>query len=159
MSEISVKKRNGRLVPIDLSKINKFVDRCCVGIDNVSASEIVLSSEITFRDKIPTQEIDKQLELTARSKIWKHPNYGRVAANIVLSSLYKEVLKESVVAETFDSDYRSMFIKNIKAGVKEELLDERLLNFDLKKLADYLQPERDNLFQYVGIRNIYDRYL
>ena len=51
------------------------------------------------------------------------------------------------------------FIKNIKKGAKEGLLDNRLLVYDLSDLADYLNTDRDLIFKYVGIRNIYDRYL
>ena len=156
---LRVKKRNGRLENFEVNKINKCVERACAGLSGVSASEVVLDIQTTFSDKITTAEIDKGIELTARQKIYKEPNYSYVAARIVLSSLYKEVLKESVDADTFDKDYKSVFIKNIKKGAKEGLLDNRLLVYDLSDLADYLNTDRDLIFKYVGIRNIYDRYL
>ena len=159
MSILRVKKRNGRLENFEVNKINKCVERACADLSGVSASEVVLDIQTTFFDKITTPEIDKGIELTARQKIYKEPNYSYVAARIVLSGLYKEVLKESVDADTFDSDYKSVFVKNIKKGVKEGLLDTRLLVYDLADLAAHLQPDRDLIFKYVGIRNIYDRYL
>ena len=39
-----------------------------------------------------------------------------------------------------------------------ELLDEKLLQFDLKKLGAALKPERDYLFDYLGLQTLYDRY-
>ena len=159
MNQIRVKKRNGRLENFEVNKINKFVERACEDLAGVSASEVVLDMQTAFYDKIPTSEIDKSIELTARQKIHKEPNYSYVAARVVLATLYKEVLKESVDADTFETDYRSVFVKNIKKGVKEEVLDPRLLAYDLKEISDYLKPERDLIFKYVGIRNIYDRYL
>ena len=159
MNQIRVKKRNGRLENFEVNKINKFVERACEDLARVSASEVVLDMQTAFYDKIPTSEIDKSIELTARQKIYKEPNYSYVAARVVLATLYKEVLKESVDADTFETDYRSVFVKNIKKGVKEEVLDARLLAYDLKEISDYLKPERDLIFKYVGIRNIYDRYL
>ena len=51
------------------------------------------------------------------------------------------------------------FVKNIKKGVKDGTLDPRLLDYDLQVLASYLNIDRDFIFKYVGIRNIYDRYL
>ena len=114
MSNIRVKKRNGRLESFEVNKINKFVERACENLSGVSASEVVLDMETTFYDKIPTSEIDKSIELTARQKIYKEPNYSYVAARVVLSSLYKEVLKESVDADTFETDYKNAFVKNIK---------------------------------------------
>ncbi len=159
MSKIRVKKRNGRLEEFEVNKINRFVERSCEDLEGVSASEVVLDMETTFYDKIPTSEIDKSIELTARQKIYKEPNYSFVAARVVLTNLYKEILKESIDTDTFDADYRSAFVKNIKKSVKDNLLDERLLNYDLKDLADYLNLDRDLIFKYVGIKNIYDRYL
>ena len=159
MSKIRVKKRNGRLEEFEVNKINRFVERTCEELEGVSASEVVLDMETTFYDKIPTSEIDKSIELTARQKIYKEPNYSFVAARVVLTNLYKEILKESVDADTFDADYRSVFVKNIKKAAKDNLFDSRLLNYDLKDLAEYIKPERDLIFKYVGIKNIYDRYL
>ena len=159
MSNIRVKKRNGRLESFEVNKINKFVERTCENLSGVSASEVVLDMETTFYDKIPTSEIDKSIELTARQKIYKEPNYSYVAARVVLSSLYKEVLKESVDADTFETDYKNAFVKNIKRSVKEGVLDSRLLDYDLKELSEYLNPDRDLIFKYVGIKNVYDRYL
>ena len=159
MSKIRVKKRNGRLEEFEVNKINRFVERTCEELEGVSASEVVLDMETTFYDKIPTSEIDKSIELTARQKIYKEPNYSFVAARVVLTNLYKEILKESVDADTFDADYRSVFVKNVKKAAKDNLFDSRLLNYDLKDLAEYIKPERDLVFKYVGIKNIYDRYL
>jgi len=159
MSSIRVKKRNGRLEDFEVNKINKFVERVCENLSGISASEVVLDMETTFYDKIPTSEIDKSIELTARQKIYKEPNYSYVAARVVLSSLYKEVLRESVDADTFETDYKSAFVKNIKRSVKEGALDSRLLDYDLKELSEYLNPDRDLIFKYVGIKNVYDRYL
>ena len=156
---LRVKKRNGRLEPFNADKINTFVERCCDGLDNVSASEIIVDMKSSFYDKILTSDIDKSLELTSRSKIYKHPNYSYASARVLLSCLYKEVLKESVVSDTFSSDYRSIFIKNIKRGVKDGILDERLLDYDLKALSEFIDPDRDFILKYAGIKNIYDRYL
>lgn len=159
MSKIRVKKRNGRLEEFEVNKINRFVERTCEELEGVSASEVVLDMETTFYDKIPTSEIDKSIELTARQKIYKEPNYSFVAARVVLTNLYKEILKESVDADTFDADYRSVFVKNVKKAAKDNLFDSRLLDYDLKDLSEYIKPERDLILKYVGIKNIYDRYL
>ena len=87
MSNIRVKKRNGRLENFEVNKINKFVERACENLSGVSASEVVLDMRTTFYDKISTSEIDKGIELTARQKIYKEPNYSYVAARLVLSTL------------------------------------------------------------------------
>lgn len=157
--KISVKKRNGRLEEFNPDKINKRVERACENLDSVSASEIVLDAQISFNDKVKTAEIDQELIFTARSKIYKHPNYSWVASRLLLNCLYKEVFKESVDCDTFVEDYKSSFIKNIKKGVKSGVYSENLLEFDLKDLSSYIDTDRDLLYRYVGIQNLYDRYL
>lgn len=156
---IHVKKRNGRLEVLDVNKINKVVARACEGLENVSASEVTLDANLQFYDKIQTIEIDKALMLTARSKIEKDPDYSYLASRLIQNSLYKEVFGEGVDADTFELLYRKAFIKNIKALVKEGRLDNRLLGFNLKKLADALDLNRDDLFKYHGMQIVYDRYL
>lgn len=156
--DINVKKRNGRLEPYNPDKINNSVERACVGLDGVSASEVVLDAQLTLNDKVKTSEIDSSLILTARSKIYKNPQYTYVAARLLLNCLYKEVFKESVDCDTFDEDYRGAFIKNVKRGVKAGIYSERLLEYDLKELASYMDPKRDLLYKYHGIQNLYDRY-
>jgi len=105
MSKIRVKKRNGRLEEFEVNKINRFVERSCEDLEGVSASEVVLDMETTFYDKIPTSEIDKSIELTARQKIYKEPNYSFVAARVVLTNLYKEILKNLLKITCLMRDY------------------------------------------------------
>jgi len=154
-----VKKRNGRLEKLHVDKINHVVLRACEGLTKVAASEIIVDARYGFYDKIPTAEIDQSLILTARSKAYKDPEYSKVAARLLLNCIYKEVFKESVDCDTFEADYKSAFIKNTKREVKEGILDERNLKYDLKKLSEALVIDRDKRFNYIAIQNIYDRYL
>ena len=153
-----VKKRNGRLEPINLDKINKCSERACCGIENVSYSEVVLDASIQLYDKISTREIDKALIMSARSKIEKEPNYTYVAARMLLNNLYKEVFGETVDSDTCELQYKKSFIQNIKKLVKAGRLSGKLLSYDLKFLSEHISIERDSLFKYLGIQTLYDRY-
>ena len=53
---IKVKKRNGRLVPFEVEKINRSAERACENLENVSPSEIVLDAKIKLYDKVKTLE-------------------------------------------------------------------------------------------------------
>ena len=156
--DIKVKKRNGRLENFEVDKINASAQRACEDIEDVSGSEIVLDAQLQLFDKITTKEIDQALILSAREKIEKEPNYSFAAARLLLNCLYKEVFKEGVDSDTFNLQYRKSFVQNIKKLVKEERLDSRLLEFDLPKLAEALKIRRDNLFKYLGIQILFDRY-
>ncbi|MEG7979261.1 MAG: hypothetical protein NY202_05210 [Mollicutes bacterium UO1] len=43
--------------------------------------------------------------------------------------------------------------------VAKEILDKRLLEFDLEKLSQILVTERDELFNYLGLETLTGRYL
>ena len=77
-----VKKRNGRLQDLDINKANICAQRACEGLEDVSASEIVIDANVQLYNKIPTKEIDKALIMSARIKIEKEPNYSYVAARL-----------------------------------------------------------------------------
>ena len=156
--QIKIKKRNGRLVDFEVDKINASAQRACEGIEEVSASEIVLDAQLQLYDKIPTYEIDKALILSARENIEKEPNYSYAAARLLLNSLYKEVFKEGVDSDVFKLQYRKSFIQNTKKLVKEGRLDERLLDFDLELLSESIKICRDKKFRYLGIQILHDRY-
>jgi len=158
--EIKVKKRNGKLEEFDVEKINKCVYRACTGIDgnNVSASEVILDAQLQLYDKITTKEIDEALILSARAKIEKEPNYSNVAAALAVNALYKEVFRESVDSDTFDLQYKKSFVQGVKKLVKNEILNPKLLEYDLKKLSEAIDPERDNKFKYLGLQILIDRY-
>ena len=156
--QIKVKKRNGRLEDFQVDKINASAYRATKDIPEVSASEIVLDAQLQLYDKITTAEIDTALVLSAREKIEKEPNYSLAAARLLLNCLYKEVFKEGVNSEAFESQYRKSFIQNTKKLIEEKRLDARLLDFDLSELADALVLYRDKNFKYLGIQILQDRY-
>ena len=156
---IQVKKRNGRLQDLDINKINLCAERCCEGIEGVSWSEVVLDAHVQLYDKITTKEIDKALIMSARQKVEKEPNYSYVAGRLLLATIHKEVFKESRNKDSFKDQYKSHFIKNIKKLINEDILDERLLEFDLERLSENIDTERDLKFKYLGLQVIYDRYL
>lgn len=153
-----VKKRNGRLEEFHVDKINASAQRACDNIEDVSASEIVLDAQLQLFDKITTREIDQALILSAREKIYKEPNYSFAAARLLLNCLYKEVFKEGVDSDAFELQYRKSFIQNIKKLVKDNRLNKQLLDFDLVKLSEAINIERDKKFKYLGIQILFDRY-
>ena len=157
--EIHVKKRNGRLEEFIVAKINASAERACAGIENVSASEIVLDAQLQLYDKIPSAQIDQALILSAREKIEKEPNYSLAAARLVLNNLYKEVFREGVDSDVFELQYKKSFVQNIKKLVNSQRINPALLDFDLKTLSEELCVDRDKKFKYLGVQILYDRYL
>ena len=143
-SSISVKKRNGRLQALDINKINLCAERACEDLSRVSASEVVLDAHVQLYDKITTKEIDKALILSARQKIEKEPNYNYVASKLLLFNIHKEVFGSSVDKDAFDHQYRLSFVKNTKQLVKEGILSEKLLVYDLNNGKNFQSKKQNN---------------
>jgi len=55
--------------------------------------------------------------------------------------------------------HRDAFRGYLRHGVAIERLSPKLLNYDLEKIADALDPSADLEFDYLGIQTLYDRYL
>ena len=56
---ITVIKRNGERVPLDISKIQRQVAHACKGIDGVSPSMVEIKAQIELHDGMSTKTIDE----------------------------------------------------------------------------------------------------
>jgi len=158
LHQIMVVKRNGSREPINVDKINVAVQRACRGLEHaVSASEIVLDAQVSMFEGITTREIDSALIYSARSKIEKEPLYSKAAARLLLMNVYKEAFGVNPGDEAARF-YREKFGDYVRHAVSIGRLSAELLKFDLEALAAALFPERDLLFDYLGVQTLYDRY-
>ena len=107
---------------------------------------------------MPIDEVHKAAILAARTLIEKDPGYTRATARLLLHTIRREILGEEVLQSDMQARYAEYFPQFIKKGVAAELLDEKLLQFDLARLGAALKAERDLQFDYLGLQTLYDRY-
>ena len=149
---ITIIKRNGRTEKLDISKIQKYTSAAVEGLSNVSQSELEVDAQIHFRDGITSREIQQTLIKTAVDKIdIDAPNWTFVGARLFLFNLYHEVN-----GFTGYSSLKSYFEKGEKEG---RLLLGLKEMYNLEELEKHIKPERDMLFNYLGVKTLYDRYL
>ena len=155
-----IKKRNGTTQAFDENKVRKSIARAAIGFEkDVSVDLILQELHRTIYDGILSKDFSKALIYAATSFIELDPAYNYVAARLFLYDTYKEVIGKAVSDGNLDKVYRQAFIEGIKNGVAFELLDKKVLElYDLDALAKALHPERDNLFQYIGVQTLYERY-
>ena len=125
--------------------------------DSVDIDELAQLTKSSLYDGITIEELQDALIMSASSSIEKDSAYSTLAARLLLKKIYREVLDTDKVSE-LDSAYQDVFKNFVKATVKEGRLDKRLLDFDLDDLASYIEPERDKLFDYMGLDMLHDRY-
>lgn len=149
----------GQRVPLDLQRLQSLINAACSGLGkDVKADPIVAETKRNLYDGVPIEEVYKASILAARTLIEKDPDYTYATARLLLHTIVKEVMGEEVPADQMGARYADYFPQFIKKGVDNDLLDEKLLQFDLARLGAALKPERDLQFDYLGLQTLYDRY-
>jgi ribonucleoside-diphosphate reductase alpha chain len=147
-----VRKRSGTVELVDLNKIVRAVGRCCSGLSNVDANRVAIRTIGGIYDGATTQELDQLSIQTAASFIAEEPEYSKLAARLLATFIDKEVKMDDIHS----------FSQSIQVGHEVGLVNQRLLSFveqHKRKLNQAIQTSRNQLFEYFGLRTVYDRYL
>ncbi|MCC2631731.1 MAG: nrdA, partial [Patescibacteria group bacterium] len=144
---------------LDKKKLQQLFAAACKGFEeSVSINDLVHNSEGNLYDGMSLEDLGKALVMASRAFIEKDPAYSRVSARLTLDNLYQEVFGVRGEAANFEKEYRNSFVTTVNKCVTDGRLVTEMLDFDLEDLAAYLKPERDGLFEYLGIQVLYDRY-
>ena len=149
----------GQRVPLDMGALRALVESACanLGVD-VQAEPILTETRRNLYDGVPIDEVYKAAILAARTLIEKEPAYTRATARLLLHTIRREILGAEVTQAQMSERYAEYFGQYIKKGVGAELLDEKLLQFDLTRLGAAIDASRDLQFDYLGLQTLYDRY-
>ncbi len=144
---------------LNVAKLIDMVAEACLDLGaEVSPKTVVEQAVRDCYDGISFNEVRRALILSARSLIERDSAYNYVTARLLLDLIRAEVLGESVNHAAMQSGYAEYFPQYIKLGVEAGLLDKRLAQFDLTKLASAFAANRDFKFGYLGLQTLYDRY-
>lgn len=162
MKGINVIKRDGTKEPFDANKINTAILKACEGLPDQISKVVQVATELqlTLFDGITTEQLDEAVIQTVLQNVKDDPDYDKIAARLLLKTVYKQILGDYETAEELKKLHAREFPKFVKAAVKEGLLDKRMADgrFDLKKLAAELDPARDDLSKYLGVVTNKNRY-
>ena len=162
MSVINVVKRNGSQEPFDANKINLALVAASEGIEDQIAKVVEVASQLqlTLFDGITTEQLDEAVIQTALQNVKDDPDYDKIAARLLLKTIYKGVLGDYKSADELKKLHESQFPLYLAEGVRSGLLDERMTDgrFDLKKLSKALDPVKDDLSKYLGVITNKNRY-
>ena len=156
--QIRIKKRNGVLEPLDITKIQKVTIPATDNLSGVSQSELELDAQIQFVDGMSSVDINNALIKTAVDKTdIDVPNWTFVASRIFLYDLYHRVGISTNGRKGKPYSHLSKYLEVCKKA--EKMIPSLGNGFDLEKLNNAIKPERDMLFNYLGVKTLYDRYL
>lgn len=158
---ITVVKRSGARVPLDINKIQRQVAFDCKGIDGVSPSMIEIKAQIELHDGMSTKTIDELLlkamvdliDETENPEI-NHTNYQYVAGRQKVSMLRKEVYGSYTPPPLYD-----IVKKNVELGMyTPELLDWYTKEeWDIIDL--FIDHDKDESYTYAAIAQLAEKYL
>ncbi|MGV8804053.1 MAG: ribonucleoside-diphosphate reductase subunit alpha [Polaromonas sp.] len=149
----------GKKVALDLANLRALIEASCADLGtDVKPEPIVQETLRNLYDGVPIDEVYKASILAARTLIEKDPDYTYATARLLMHTIRREVLGEEVNHAQMTTRYASYFPEFIAKGVENELLDEKLQQFDLARLGAALKPERDLKFDYLGLQTLFDRY-
>jgi len=150
---------NGVAKPLDMVALQTVIQSACEGLgDAVNAEPIIKETIKNLYEGVPMAQVYDSAILASRTLIEKDPAYSQVTARILMHTIRKEILGREVPQAAMPAEYVNYFPQFIKKGVDAELLDQKLLSFDLAKLGSALKAERDLQFNYLGLQTLYDRY-
>ena len=149
---MKVKKRSGGFEDVNLDKITKAVGYACVDLDQVDPYQIAIKTVGGMYDGVTTAELDLLSIQTAIGFIAENPEYSRVASRLLSRYIDKEVSTQDI--ESFS---QSIVATHTAGLVSDEVME--FVQANKRKLNYAIKPERNDLFDYYGIRTVYDRYL
>lgn len=121
---------------------------------------IIYEFILTCSSNLNMLTINQKLSEICSHNIEKNFLFSKLAA-LFLNEVIKE---ESKITLNIKEDnekklYTALLKSSIKKGIKEKILHEKLATFDLDKIASFINPERDSLFDYMGIFTLQKRFL
>ena len=153
--DILVQKRDGRLEKIDLDKIHRVIEWAAEGLDNVSVSQVEISSHIQFYDKITTKSIHETIIKSAADLISAAtPDYQYLAARLAIFHLRKIAFGQFEPPHLFDHVTKLTQEGRYDAHILQDFSKEE---FDI--LNDYIDHTRDLSFAYAAVKQMEGKYL
>lgn len=152
---IEIIKRDNSKEKFNANKINKVLEWATEGIENVSASEIAVHAKINIFNGISSSDIHNLLISSASDLISEEfPNYSKVAARLLNYKLRKDVWKGKNPPKLF-----SLVKENVEKKYYWPLLLEKYSEKDFHKVDEFINHDRDDIFEYAGYRQLVDKYL
>lgn len=153
-------KRLFSLVPYNQDEIKKFIRFHSRGLDNIEEMVEIVSEELalTIFSGMDLNQLLESLILIAAQNIQNDTDYDKLATRFLLTKIYKDTLDLSS-DRTFQQIYSDSFKNYVQKGIELNLLDSRLGSlFNLDRLSSEFMIENDEIFKYIGLSTIDNRY-
>jgi ribonucleoside-diphosphate reductase alpha chain len=135
-----------------LEKITQSVSKVCSGLQGADFMKIATRTVGGLYDGVSSRELDDLSIQTAVGFISEDPIYSKVASRLLDNAVVKEVVNQEIHS----------FSQSIQTGYDNGLIGDETYEFVMenrRKLNAAIKPQNSNLFDYYGLKVVYDRYL
>jgi ribonucleoside-diphosphate reductase alpha chain len=156
---MNVVKRDGTVEQVKFDKISSRIRKQTYALneDYVDYFQVAQKVISGLYDGVTSSELDKLSAETAASMITTHPDYGKLAARITITSLYKDVAKEfsTVAKELYE------YINPVNDEPAGLISDEvyAIIEKNATALNAMIVHDRDFNFDYFGYKTLEKSYL
>jgi len=138
-----VTKRNGDRVPVSFNEVLTRIQRLAEGLPHVNPDLVAQKVCNQIQDGIKTSELDEfAAETCAMMQARHHPNYGKLAARIIIDN-HQKLTPElpSFESSMYSEEYRTLF------------------NEHVVEIMQMFVWERDFMFDYFGFKTLQKGYM
>jgi ribonucleoside-diphosphate reductase alpha chain len=147
---------------MDKASLDAFIDSTTAPFPNIDTTEY---KEKVFRSiqskNMTTEQITSLLIMTALEYVDEvSHSWSYVTARIFLEQLYNKASKNRSYnrAQKYGNFYQ-LQINLVEKGIYSSKILEKYRKEEIEELAKIIQPDRDLLFDYIGIHTLATRYL
>ncbi|WP_242549060.1 ribonucleoside-diphosphate reductase subunit alpha [Alicyclobacillus mali (ex Roth et al. 2021)] len=155
----TVEKRDGRMEPLSVDKIFTFLRLGCEAVNGCETERLAADVWPQLRDGMRTSEIARvSIQAAVEKTSVAEPEWQFVAARLLLLDAYKQAARNRGYRHVGYGDFHQLIVELERIGRYGTYIRQHYSEDEIAELAAYIKPERDYLFNYVGLKQLLDRY-
>ncbi|MGG3622775.1 ribonucleoside-diphosphate reductase subunit alpha [Bacillus gobiensis] len=161
MTTTEITDENGRKETFSFEKLQHYVEQSAKDFPHLDTDQYLtrLQTTIEARDHFSTKQLTNLLILEGLANISDlEPDWTFFCARIYLDQLYRESSRNRSTNKPYKSFY-GLLTHLYEEGIYSRQLLDSYSKEEIHKLEGLLNPEKDKLFTYIGLRTLSDRYL
>ena len=147
-----VLNHNGAKVSISDTQLADTISKISADLMYIEPLSVAQKAISGLHDGCSMKEFDTWLIQTVAMFINEEPEYSKLAARLLSRSIEEELADQNIHS----------FSESILYGHKVGIIADHVADFvkqHLDVLNEAITPEKQDLFEYFGLRTVYDRYL
>lgn len=142
------------------TSLTQVTESACQGLGGCDPTVLLNHIRTQLRDGISPQDLEKLAIQSAveRTSI-EEPNWQYVAARVLLIHLYQEAAENRGLKGSPYAEFHGLIEKLEDMGRYGSYIRKQYTKDEIYELEHYIKPERDLLFNYVGLKQLMDRYV